>query len=83
MLKRIGETIIKQMSKDLNIKTFEDVLCFDEEYYESKKKLYSQIMKVKEIAELRCINQNRPEVTNHMNAENPYKSKYGDDWLEK
>ena len=40
-------------------------------------------MKVKEIARTRCIHKNRPEITNHMNAENPYKSKYGYDWLEK
>ena len=30
-----------------------------------------------------CKNEDRPEPTNHMNAENPYESKYGNDWHKK
>ena len=85
MLKGIGESSIKQMSKDWNIKTFQDVLSFDVEKhnFEKKQKLKSQIEKLTKIVEHNCNNGNRPEPTNNMNAENPYESKYGDDWREK
>ena len=49
---------------------------------QKKNKLYSQIIKVKEISRTICIHKKRPDITNHINAKNPYKSKYGDDWLE-
>ena len=38
MLKGIGETSIKQMSKKLNNNNFEDALGFDNQLYESEKK---------------------------------------------
>ena len=85
MLKGIGQTSIKQMNQDCKIYNFEELLSFDVEKYnfENKQKLKSQIEKLKEMVKHKIKNQDRPKPINHMNTDNPYKSKYGNDWEKK
>ena len=82
MLKVIGDKILIILN-NLGINTFKDALNFDIECYSSMENshIYSQIIKIKDIT--KKFRQNiRPEEINHMNTENPYESKYGDNWRE-